>query len=163
MKSTDERMVQVLQRASATRRKQRRQMQLIAVWGGGVACVAILAVVSLAISSVGDLESVSSLTMGDGELVASVFSGSSTLGYLVVGVLGALLGVALTVLAYRLGRSTGADDAFEREGCSSIREDSSCSDDEGLPWLDDTQAEQSNHAGGFAGHSDGSAGQGDGE
>ena len=102
-------MEQVLRQARATRANQQRNRMRIAQWGGGAACMAVLMLVSLALSSVGDLGPVTDLTWGGSGLAASVFAGSSMHGYLIVGILGAVLGVALTVLVYRLGHSDSLD------------------------------------------------------
>ncbi len=74
----------------------------------------VLMVVSLAVSSVSDLEFATGLAGGEGGLAASVFAGSTTFGYLVVGLLGAALGVALTVLVHRLGSDDGSGGSTKR-------------------------------------------------
>ena len=103
VKTTDERAAQALRRASAIQLQRRRRRQRAVAWGGGAACIAILALASLAVSSAGAPNASTILTVGEEGLEASVFAGSSMLGYFIVGFLGAALGVALTVLAYRLG------------------------------------------------------------
>lgn len=118
MKTTDERMARVLKQVSSAREKQRRQHQRIAAWSGGAACAVVLMVVSLAISSVSDFESATSLSGGESGLTASVFAGSTTFGYLVVGLLGAMLGVALTVLVHRLGRDGNTGGSTKRDDCA---------------------------------------------
>lgn len=116
MKTTDERMEQVLQQASATRARRQRQHQRIATWGGATTCLIVLVVASIATSSVGNTDALPGLTVGGNGLAASVFADSPAFGYLVVGLLGAMLGVALTVLVYRLG---GGGDT-KMHGCDMV-------------------------------------------
>ena len=128
MKTTDERTAQVFQRAGAIRARQRLQRRRVAAWGGGAACIAVLAVASLAIASMGEPGTVAGVTAGEDGLAASVFADSTMLGYFIVGILGAVLGVALTILVYRLGRgeagSTRAHNAVDVAMDRTMRDDS---------------------------------------
>ena len=109
MKSTDERVSEVLGRARAREAAKRRRQQRIAAIGGGALAVAIVAAVGVGISLLPSAGGASAgATLG---LMGGVFAGGSALGYVVVGLLGLALGAAVTVLAYRLGRTPRAKDA----------------------------------------------------
>ena len=102
MKSTDERVNEVLGRARVREAANRRRRQRVAALGGGALAVAVVAVVGVSMSSMPDAGGASAgATLG---LMGSVFAGGSALGYVVVGLLGLARGAAGTVLAYRLGR-----------------------------------------------------------
>ena len=116
MKSTDERMEDVLGRARAHEAAARRRRQRAVAFGGGALSVIIVLATGIGVSSVmGDSAGVSS-TAGQLGLMGSVFSGSSALGYIVVGLLGIVLGAAVAVLAYRLGRAPSSDVGPDDEG-----------------------------------------------
>ena len=102
MKSTDERVSEVLGRARVREAANRRRRQRVAALGGGALAVAIVAAVGVGVSSMPGAGGASAgATLG---LMGSVFAGGSAFGYVVVGLLGLALGAAVTVLAYRLGR-----------------------------------------------------------
>ena len=103
MRSTDERVNEVLGRARAREATSRRRRQRVAALGGGVLAVVIVATVGVGMSSLpGAVAASAGATLG---LMGSVFAGGSALGYVVVGLLGLALGAAVTVLAYRLGHA----------------------------------------------------------
>ena len=103
MKSTDERMKDVLGRARARETMNRRRRQRAVVLGGGALSVVVVVLVGVGVSSnVGS--SGSSDLAGQLGLMGSVFTDGSALGYIVVGLLGIVLGAAITALTYRLGR-----------------------------------------------------------
>ena len=102
MRSTDERVNEVLGRARAQEVANRCRRQRIAALGGGALSIVVVAALGVGMSSLPGAEaSPAGATLG---LMGSVFAGGSTLGYVVIGLLGFALGAAVTVLAYRLGR-----------------------------------------------------------
>lgn len=95
MKSTDERMAVVLGRARAHEATARRRRQRAVAFGDGALSIVVVVAVGLGASTVmDDLAGVSS-TAGQFGLMGSVFSGSSALGYIVVGLLGIALGAGV--------------------------------------------------------------------
>ena len=103
MKTTDERMRDVLARAQAREAALRRRRQRDVVICGGALVVAVVVVVGVGMASMAgpSVPPPSGTTLG---LMGSVVADGSALGYVVVGLLGLVLGVALTVLTYRVGR-----------------------------------------------------------
>jgi|GEM_PF-3559819 len=101
MKSTDERVSEVLGRARAQEAAARRRRQRIVAIGGGALSVVAVIAAGIGVASV----NLSGAPMASGPfgLMGSVFSDSSVLGNVVVGFLGLVLGVAVTMLANRLG------------------------------------------------------------
>ena len=116
MRSTDERMDAVLGRTKSYEAAARRRRQRAAAVGGGVLSIVMVVAVGIGVSrAVGDFAGISSVAVQLG-LMGSVFSGSSALGYIVVGLLGIVLGSAVTVMAYRLGRAPTSDARPDGEG-----------------------------------------------
>lgn len=107
MKSTDERMRDVLGRAKAREAMRRRRRQRAVAAGGGVLGVAVVVAVGIGMSAGFGGSSGAEGFAGPSGLMGSVFSGSSALGYIAVGLLGIVLGAAVTTLAYRLGGRRG--------------------------------------------------------
>ena len=114
MRSIDERMGEVLGRTrareAATRRKRQYATALI---GGALSVVAVVAA-GIGLSSVGLSGSLA--PNGPFGLMGSVFSDNPALGYVVVGLLGLVLGVVVTALVYRFGRSASDKRGSEDEG-----------------------------------------------
>ena len=102
MKSTDERMRDVLGRARAREAMNRRRRQRAVVLGGGVLSVIAVVLVGIGVSLSAGSSSSSDLA-GQLGLMGSVLTDGSALGYIVVGLLGIVLGAAIAALAYRLG------------------------------------------------------------
>ena len=116
MKSTDERMKDALMRARVHEVTSRRRKQRAVALVGGVLSILVVVAVGVGVSAVtGDAAGASSAATQLG-LMGSVFSGSSALGYIVVGLLGIALGATVTVLAYRLGCGSGASASSDDEG-----------------------------------------------
>lgn len=103
MKSTDERISEVLGRAQVREATNRRRRQRVAALGGGALAVAVVAAVGVGMSSLPGAQTASADATLD--LMGSVFASGSALGYVVVGLLGLVLGTAVTLVAYRLGHS----------------------------------------------------------
>ena len=108
MKSTDERMHAVLGRARAHEVAIRRRRQRAAALGGGALSVIIMVAVGMGVSSVMGESSGASSAAEQLGLMGSVFSGSSALGYIVVGLLGIVIGAAVAAVAFRLGHGKQA-------------------------------------------------------
>ena len=106
MRSTDERMDEVLGRARAREAATRRRHRRAAVTVGGALSIVTVVAVGIGLSSVS--LSGSHVPSGPLGLMGSVFSDNPALGYVAVGLLGLVLGVAITVMAYRLGRKPGS-------------------------------------------------------
>ena len=102
MRTTDERVDEVLGRARAHEAHARRMRQQAVAFGGGALSVVAVVAVGIGVSSAAPLD-VSGID-GPFGLMGSVFAGGSALGYIAVGLLGLALGVAATVAAYRMGR-----------------------------------------------------------
>ena len=102
MRSTDERMNEVLGRARAREAATRRRRQRMTAIAGGTLSVVAVVAVGIGLSTVG--LSGNPVPNGPFGLMGSVFSDNPALGYVVTGLFGLVLGVAVTVLAYRLGR-----------------------------------------------------------
>ena len=97
MKSTDERVSEVLGRARAQEAAARRKKQRIAAFSSGVLAIVVVVAVGVGMSSLAD----AGVTLG---LMGSVFAKGSAFGYVVVGLLGLALGAIATAFAYRIGR-----------------------------------------------------------
>ena len=118
MKLTDERIDAVLGRARAHEAAARRRRQRVVALGGGVLSVVAVIAAGIGVSSaMGDFAGVSSAT-GQLGLMGSVFSGSSALGYIVVGLLGLVLGLVVAAIVFRLGRGRSALAGGDNEGLS---------------------------------------------
>ncbi|MBQ9041669.1 MAG: hypothetical protein IJ111_02510 [Eggerthellaceae bacterium] len=104
MRSTDERMNEVLSRARTREVASRRKWQRAVAIGGGALSIVVVAVAGLGFASASGAGI--SHSAGSLGLMGNVLSGGSALGYIVVGLLGLLLGVAVTVLTFKLGRSS---------------------------------------------------------
>ena len=108
MKSTDERMKEALGRARAREVKRRRLQQRAVALGGGALSVVLIVLVGVTASSTAGQSGTSSVA-GQLGLMGSVFTEALDLGYVVVGLLGFALGVAVAALAYRFGRNRSTD------------------------------------------------------
>ncbi len=105
MRSTDRRVEEVLARARAREVVLRRRRQrAVAIGGGVMGVVAVVAVgIGLARAGTSGLAAPNAVV----GLMGSVFAERPALGYVAVGLLGLALGVAITVLAYRVGNARG--------------------------------------------------------
>ena len=107
MRSTDERMEAVLGRARAREALVRRRRQRAVAVGGGALSVVAVVVAGIGVATGFGASSAAAGSAGPSGLMGSVFAGSPALGYIVVGLLGIVLGVAVATLAYRLGHGAG--------------------------------------------------------
>ena len=105
MRSTDEHMAEVLGRARANEAQIRRRRQRAIALGGGVLSVFAVVLVGVGLSS-SVSGSVDTATLaGQLGLMGSVHAHGSAFGYVVVGLLGLVLGATVTSIAFKLGRS----------------------------------------------------------
>ena len=102
MRSTDERVEEVLGRARAHEAVARRRRQRAVALGGGLLSVVAVVLVGVGVASVAGPSGTEGLA-GRLGLMGSVLADGSALGYVVVGLLGIVLGAAVTVLSFRLG------------------------------------------------------------
>lgn len=112
MKTTDERMNAVLGRARARDAALRRRRQRVVAFGGGA--LSIIAVVAIGIGIASIRPSGASSPSNSFGLMGSVLADSGAFGYVVVGLLGLVLGAAIAVVAYRLGRRRDAAESEKR-------------------------------------------------
>lgn len=104
MRSTDERMAEVLGRAKVHEAEIRRKRQRAVAFGGGMLSVVAVVLVGVGLSAYATGASDAASVTGQLGLMGSVFAGGSALGYVVVGLLGLALGAAVTAIAFRLGQ-----------------------------------------------------------
>lgn len=111
MKSTDERMNDVLGRAKAREAATRRRRQRIAGFAGGALCVIAIALVGIGVASVAAESTGPSALAGQLGLMGSVIADASAAGFIAIGLAVLVVGAAVSALAYRMGRraSSGAD------------------------------------------------------
>lgn len=103
MRSIDERMGEVLKRASAREAGVRAWRRRAVALAGMAVSVAVIVFVGVSVASVSG-ESNAAGQAGQLSLMGSVLADGSALGYVAVGLLGLVLGAAVTLLAIRLGR-----------------------------------------------------------
>lgn len=121
MRTTDERMDEVLRRARAREAADRRRRQRAVAIGGGALSVVAVAVAGMSLASMAGPSAPSpGSTVG---LMGSVIAGGSALGYVVAGLLGLALGVAVTVLAFRAGRRTTPGEAHKAREAKAPEDD----------------------------------------
>ncbi|MDO4851131.1 MAG: hypothetical protein Q4A93_04650 [Actinomycetota bacterium] len=111
MKSTDERMNDVFGRAKAREAATRRRRQRIAGFAGGALCVIAVALVGIGVALVVAESAGPSALVGQLGLMGSVIADASAAGCIAIGLAVLVVGAAVSVLAYRMGRpaSKGAD------------------------------------------------------
>ena len=117
MKSTDERMNDVLGRARMHEAAARRKRQRVAGFAGGALCVIAVVLIGVGVASVAAETTGPSTLAGQLGLMGSVISDASAAGYIVIGLAVLVVGAAVSVLAYRMGRPMA--DADESENVSS--------------------------------------------
>lgn len=131
MRTTDERMREVLSRARAREAASRRRRQRAVAIGGGTLSVAVVAVVGIGMASLAG-RSGSAPSEATTGLMGSVLAGGPALGYVVAGLIGLVLGVAVTILAFRAGRKPPTGEPREQQGAEAP-EDSGAGHGEGTP------------------------------
>lgn len=99
MRSNEERVAAVKRRAAQIERQKRQRRNRIAALSSVAACLAVIVGLSFAMPGISE-----KLIAGDYneyETTASIFSGSIA-GYIIIGLLGFVLGVCVTVLCVHL-------------------------------------------------------------
>ena len=112
MRSHEERVAETKRRIAKIEREKRRRRNTVTMASAVAACLALLIGASLAMPGIA-----ASIQTGDYsgfETAASIFHGGAALGYIVIGLLGFLLGVCVTVLCFRL-RQMSREDGQDRE------------------------------------------------
>ncbi len=99
MRSNEERLAALHARAAEL--KSEKRTRRVAALQAVSACLCLAAVIALALAMPGLATSVTAET-AETVMRASLFAGSSALGYIVVGVVAFLLGAAGTVFCFRL-------------------------------------------------------------
>ena len=102
MRSHEERIAEVKRRTAARERAKRLRRGRIAIVSAAAACLALIVGASLAMPGI-----VVRLQSGDHtglETAASMYGGSTVLGYIMIGLLAFLLGVCVTILCFRIRR-----------------------------------------------------------
>ncbi len=111
MQSNEERVAAVKRRANELEieagKRHRRIVRLSAV------AVCLLLIVGLSLSMPGILGRFSGNVNSYSDMAASAFQNSSTLGFIVIGVISFALGVCVTVLCFRMRRSESEKEAEE--------------------------------------------------
>ena len=98
MRTTEERIQALRARAAELERARRRRIRLLQA-GSAAACFGIIA--ALAFLMPGLTDTLAREPAAE-SMRASIFSGGSALGFLVIGVLAFLLGIAVTVFCFYL-------------------------------------------------------------
>ncbi len=113
MRSREERVAETKRRIAARQRKEQQRRSKIAMFSAAAACLVLIVGVSFSMPGV-----VAGIRPGDYagyETAASMYGGSTALGYIVIGLLSFLLGVCVTVLCFRL-RQMNREDNRDRKG-----------------------------------------------
>ena len=118
MRSTDERMAEVLGRAKVHEAEIRRRRQRAVALGGGFLSVVAVVLVGVGFSSAVSGASDAASVAGQLGLMGSVFADGSALGYVVVGLFGLALGAAVTAIAFRLGHGCSVSACGIEDGIS---------------------------------------------
>ena len=100
MRSHEERVATVKRRVAQIERQKRQQRNRIAVLSSAAACLAVIVGVSLVMPGISEKLSVGNYA--GYETTASIFSGSTAAGYILIGLLAFVLGVCVTVLCFKL-------------------------------------------------------------
>ena len=107
MRSNEERVAAVKRRVEQLEARRRRVRSRVAAVSSVAACLALIVCLSFAMPGItGRLAEWSCGAYG---AAASIFTGSSTLGYIIIGLLVFVLGIFVTILCFKL-RSLGGRD-----------------------------------------------------
>lgn len=107
MRSNEERVAAVKRRVRQLEAQRRRSRSRIAVLSSAAACLAII--VAAACAMPGVMERLTAGNYAGYETAASIFGGSTTIGYIVIGLLAFVLGVLVTLLMLQA-------EGFDRRG-----------------------------------------------
>ena len=99
MRTNEERIAAMHKRAAELEKEKRQHKVQIIQTVSVAACFALVIVLSLLMPGFSE-----AFVVGDqqGSMSASIFSASSVLGYIVIGILAFLLGAAVTIFCFRL-------------------------------------------------------------
>lgn len=99
MRTNEERIADMHKMATDLKREKLHRQTLILSAASVVVCLALVIAVALSISG---MNSVSTIGNSPEGMSASLFAGSDTLGFIVVGIVAFLLGASVTVFCFRL-------------------------------------------------------------
>ena len=115
MRSIDERMGEVFKRASAREAGVRAWRRRAVALAGMAVSAAVIVFVGVSVASVPGEPNAAGAS-GQLSLMGSVLADGSALGYVVVGLLGLVLGAAVTLLAIRFGRPASGSEEPRAHG-----------------------------------------------
>ena len=107
MRTNEERIAAMHERAGQLEKEKRRKKTRLAGMLGIVVCLALAVVLAVLISGT---EVIVSPETGSGSMTASIFSGSGALKSIVIGIIAFLLGVSATVFCFRLKKRSDRRD-----------------------------------------------------
>ena len=102
MRTNEERIAAMHRRAAELERKKRERMAKVMSFSAVAACLVMITVLSFYIPRVMDTVDISGMARVTEGMNASIFATAGVLGYVVTGILAFLLGIAVTVLCFRL-------------------------------------------------------------
>ena len=108
MRSHEERVAEAKRRIAKMEREKRLRRNTLAMASAVAACLVLLIGASFAMPGIA-----AKIQTGDYvgfETAASMYGGSTALGYIVIGLLAFLLGVCVTVLCFRIRQMNREDD-----------------------------------------------------
>lgn len=107
MRSNEERVAAVKRRVEQLEARRRRVRSRVAAVSSVAACLALIVCLSFAMPGI--MGRLAEWSYGAYGAAASIFTGSSTLGYIIIGLLAFVLGIFVTILCFKL-RSLGGRD-----------------------------------------------------
>ena len=102
MRTNEERVAAMHRRAAELERKKRVRVAKVMSFSAVAACLVMITVLSFYIPRVMDTVDISGMARVAEGMNASIFATAGVLGYVVTGILAFLLGIAVTVLCFRL-------------------------------------------------------------
>ena len=102
MRTNEERIAAMHRRAAELERKKRERVARVLSFSAVAACLVMIIGLSFSIPRVMDTMDISGMARVTEGVNASLFATAGVLGYVVTGILAFLLGIAVTVLCFRL-------------------------------------------------------------
>ena len=102
MRTNEERIAAMHRRAAELERKKRERVARVLSFSAVAACLVMIIGLSFSIPRVMDTMDISGMARVMEGMNASLFATAGVLGYVVTGILAFLLGIAVTVLCFRL-------------------------------------------------------------
>ena len=97
---TDEDRIQAMHRRAADIKKEKRQFRVRLISAAGISiCIAAIILMSVCIPGLSGYYVADTSATG---MHASIFNGNSFLGLIIIGIVSFLLGIAVTILCFRL-------------------------------------------------------------